>query len=394
MKTTIGFTGDTAFSEYTKDLYKYPEKIDKEIYNFLEQNDYNILNFESPITETTKTKKSALAHKSDVETLDFIKNNIKNPIFSLANNHMMDFGPKGLKDTLKNVKKAKIEYIGAGKNIDDATKYIILGKDVKVGVLSFQYKNNAIATLDECGVAHEKHSKIIKKKIKELKSKVDWVVLIYHGGEEFLNSPMPYTKRKFKKFLSWGVDVIVGHHPHTIQGYEKLNGKLVFYSLGNFIFDTDFQRAQKGTDKGVCLSLEFTKDSYSFKNIIVKNDRENEKLIKETSDPHFKDIAKTWKKEWKKEAGRLEKIKENRQELRKYRNMFSISNLHIEKAECNNLIPFNDLVKKYHFKELDEPLVFEGSNIFVRKIRRIYRKITKANYNRFGVMLLAKIFRW
>lgn len=390
----IGFTGDTAFSEHTKDLYKNKKRIDKKIYDFLNKNDYNIINFESPITDVTKTKKAALAHRSDKEAITFIKENISNPIFSLANNHMMDFGPKGLNDTLKNVRKEKIKYIGAGKNLDEATDYIILGKDVKVGVLSFQYKNNAIATESEGGVAHEKHSKIIKRKIKELKSKVDWVVLVYHGGEEFLNSPMPYTKRKVKKFLNWGVDLIVGHHPHTVQGYEKINDKLVFYSLGNFIFDTDFQRAQEGTDKGVCVSIDFTKDSYSFESITIKNDRENEKLIVDDTDPHFKDIKLTWKKEWKKEAARLEKIKENRKELKTYRNQFSISNLHIEKAECTNLISFKDLIKKYNFEGLEDKLVFEGSNIFVRKGRRLYRKITKANYSRFRVMLAAKIFRW
>ena len=69
--------------------------------------------------------------------------------------------------------------------------------------------------------------------------------------------------KKLKKLLSFGADIIVAHHPHTVQGYEKINNKMIFYSLGNFIFDTDFQRAQKGTDKGIVLKIEFTKDEFS-----------------------------------------------------------------------------------------------------------------------------------
>src|SRR5574344_644475 len=116
MKISIGFTGDIAFSEYTKELYKNKNAIDKNLYKFLNENDYNVLNFESPVTESTLTKKNSLAHKSDPGTLSFIKENIKNPILSLANNHMMDFGPKGLLDSIKYIKEVKIPIIGAGNN--------------------------------------------------------------------------------------------------------------------------------------------------------------------------------------------------------------------------------------------------------------------------------------
>ncbi len=394
MKTTIGFTGDIAFSEFTKDLYKNPKNIDRKIYDFLNSNDYNILNFESPITDFSKTKKSALAHKSDIETISFLKKYINNPVLSFANNHMLDYGERGILDTLENTKKANVKYIGAGKNIDEATDYLILGKDVKVGVLSFQYKDAVSATMETPGPAHEKYKKILKRKIKELKEKTDWVLLVYHGGEEFLNSPMPYTKKKIKKFLSWGVDVIVAHHTHTVQGYERINKKLVFYSLGNFIFDTEFQRVQKGTDEGMCLSITFTKDDYSFDSLPIKIVRDEEKIKVATINNHFKDIKKTWKKEWKKEAGRLSQIKENRTRLKEYRRQFSISNLIIEKAKCENLVSFDDLIQKYHFDGLDEKLVFEGSNIIVRKFRRLKRKIKNANYSRFIVMHLAKILKW
>lgn len=394
MKISIGFTGDTAFSEFTKDFYKDKNNLDKEIYKFLNKNDYNILNFESPITAKTKNKKAALAHKSDLEAADFIKENIKNPIFSIANNHMMDYEEKGLTDTISNLKKKDIPFIGAGMALDEATKYLILGQDVKVGVLSFEYKDLIKNEESSPIIAHEKHKKTIKQKVQEAKKQSDWVVVIYHGGEEFLNSPMPYTKRYVKKILSWGADIVVAHHPHTIQGYERIGKKMVFYSLANFIFDTEFQRAQIGTDKGVLLRLTFDKDSYSFENIIIANDREKQKIKVIENDKNFKDIKNTWKKEWKKEAGRLEDIKQRRKELRKYRNRYSISNLNIEKANCDSLISIQELLEKYYFEGLNEKVEFKGQNIFVRKITRVYRKLKRANYRRAWLMMRAKLFRW
>lgn len=394
MKTILGFTGDLAFSEHTKEFYKDKNHLDKQIYEFFNKNDYNIINFESPITTSTKTEKGALAHRSDPEALEYIKQNIKNPVLSLANNHMMDFGPKGLLDTIKNVKSAKIKYLGAGKNEEEATNYIVLGEEVKVGVIAFQYKDYLIASSDSCGTAQDKHKKLIKQKVKELKSKVDWVVIVYHGGEEFINAPMPYTRKKLKKMLSWGADIVVAHHPHTVQGYEKFGKKMIFYSLGNFIFDTDFQRAQKGTDRGICIKIEFTKDNYTFSNIYLKNDRD-EGIIKTTNrDSNFTNLKKGYRKKWKAEARKFKKINENKKELKTYRNSFSISNLHIEKAKCENLIPFDKLVKKYNFEGLDDKLVIEGTNFFVRKGRKLYKKIFKRNYKKMFCMISAKIIRW
>jgi len=392
MKTTIGFIGDTAFSEFTKDLYKNSNNIDKKIYNFLNTNDYNIINFESPITESTITSKAALAHKSSPDSVSFIKNNIKNTIFSLANNHMMDFGRKGLIDTLNYLNKEKISFIGAGNNVDEALNYIILGNKIKIGIISFQYKENMIASKKTAGTAHDKHSKLIKHKIKELKNKVDWIVVIYHGGEEFINTPMPYTRRKYKKILSWGADIIVAHHPHTVQGYEKIKNKMIFYSLGNFIFDTEFQRAQKGTDEGILLKIKFGKDKYTYDFLPIKNDRNNQNITSVKENIHFSDTKKDYRKNWKKEARKFEEIRTNKKELKKYRSHYSINNLYIEKASCTNIVPFDKLIEDNYIDELELPSVFKNKSIFKRIIERIKKKLESINIKKIIYFLYAKIF--
>lgn len=393
MKLSIGFTGDIAFSEYTKNLYKTPKKVDKKIYEFFKNNDYNVLNFESPVTESNLTKKAALTHKSNLGALEFIKKEIKKPILSLANNHMMDFGPKGLLDTLKYVEKANLPFIGAGKNEDEATKYLILGDDVKVGIFSVQYKDYYVASKDKPGPAHNKHFEIVKQKIKELRSKVDWIVMVYHGGEEFVNVPMPYTRKLYKKFLKWGVDVVVAHHPHTVQGYEKVKNKMIFYSLGNFVFDTNFQRAQYGTDEGMLISLEFTKTDYKFKNLPIKINREAGTIDSKNKSLYFKDISTNYNKLWKISARKLYKINSNKKELKKYRNQFSISNLYIEKANIEKVVPFDELIKDNYIKELDTIPKVKAKNKVVRKFNRVSNKLKTANYKKYFYMKWAKIFK-
>ena len=392
---TIGFTGDVAFSEYTKELYKSPERINKDIYDFLNSNDYNVINFESPITDFSKTKKLALAHKSDKESLDFIKNNIKNPIFSLANNHMMDFGYIGINDTFVNLDNAGIKYIGAGENCFEATKYIILGDDIKIGILAFQYKDYHVATDLKPGPAHDKHIKLIKKQIKELKRKADWIVVIYHGGDEFVNTPLPYIRRKYKKLLKYGADIVVSHHPHTVQGYEKVGEKMIFYSLGNFIFDTNFQRVQLGTEYGEIIKIHFGKDSYSFENINLFNDRESGLIKTIDTYEHFKNIKENYKKDWKREAIRITEIRREIKALKRYRRNYSVDELYIEKSPCTNYMTFEELTNKHYFEDIDKKLAkrIRIARRLRRKIKRKLKKIRNRNYKKYLCRKYAKLFK-
>lgn len=340
-KIKIGFTGDIAFDEYTTDYYNKPEKIDKKLLDFLNDNDYNVIDLESPVTLHDETEKESLMHKLEPKHVDYIKKIIKNPIAVIANNHMMDYGKQGLLDTLKNLKQKKVEYIGAGKNVDEASKYIVLGNDVKVGVIAIQYKDYYIATEENPGPFHDSYLKLLKQRINEMKSEVDWVVVVYHGGEEFLSVPMPYTKKLLKKILKFGADVIVAHHPHVVQGYEFIGKKAIFYSLGNFIFDTDFQRAQRFTDSGVLLSLEFTKDNFDFNYKLLNIDRKKEKINLYEGKTKFNEISKKkYKKMWVKEAVRIREISNNKKKLRKTRIDKFVS------EGKNKMVPFEYFEKK------------------------------------------------
>lgn len=287
----LGFTGDLAFSGYFADRCCDDETLSDDIKAFLAGNDYNIINFESPVTPCRVTKKKRLAHRSNVAALDFVKRSIKNPVLSFANNHMMDFGTVGVVDTIASCKKAELPYIGIGMNIKEAASCVILGNKIKVGILSVQYKRYRIASETVGGPLHESREDYIKAAVKNLKGHVDYIVLVYHGGDEFLHIPASRVRRQFKRYLRWGCDAIVAHHPHVVQGYEYFGKKPVFYSLGNFIFDTDYQRVQKDTDNGLLLSLDFRKDGISFETLPTHIDRETHRVSVGESCEWFADLS-------------------------------------------------------------------------------------------------------
>ena len=127
------------------------------------------------------------------------------------------------------------------------------------------------ATATDPGIFRWDDLELIAKRISEIKSRCRWCIVVSHGGEEFTSLPSPYTRERYLKFLELGADVVVGHHPHVPENYELFDdGKAIFYSLGNFIFDTDYQRVHKYTDLGVLLKLRFTAEKMDFEAIGIR----------------------------------------------------------------------------------------------------------------------------
>ena len=118
-----------------------------------------------------------------------------------------------------------------------------------------------------------------RKEIAEIKAKCRWCIVVSHGGEEFAPMPNPYPRERYCKFLELGADVVVAHHPHVPENYELFdNGKAIFYSLGNFIFDTDYQRAHLYTDVGILLKLIFTEEKMDFEAMGIQIVRGEERI--------------------------------------------------------------------------------------------------------------------
>ena len=287
---SIAFTGDITFTKYFNDLCDDESLISADVVKFFNTSDYCVCNVEGPVTSDADKK---FKHRNNALCMPWLKR-LNGNVWSLANNHIDDFGEEGFVSTLNYAKENDCTVIGAGMNKADASKPFTIDACGGIGIL-------AIGTNSCCNRAKENEFgcllwdeyETIKNAVREIKKEFRWCVLVVHGGDEFACLPMPYTRKKFLELLSFGADVIVGHHPHVVQNYEIIDDKIIFYSLGNFVFDTDYQRLQKNTEVGIGLKLNFTTDSVSWEHIAVKTDRENSQHISLCETPDiFCDIQK------------------------------------------------------------------------------------------------------
>ena len=274
---SVGFTGDVTFTQYFGNDTERSGILSPEISSFLAGTDHCVCNVEGPFTARKKTRESNFLHSSPPEAAVFLPEHGMD-IWNLANNHMLDFGPGGLQDTLNRAASLNCSTIGAGENASDAAKPYLLDEAGGVGIIGITYSaSGSEADPGGCCLRWNDHDRICEA-IRLVKSQSRWCVLVIHGGEEFSSMPMQSTRDRYLHFLETGADVIVGHHPHVVQNYEQVNGKLIFYSLGNFIFDTDYQRAQKNTEVGILLKLSFSAEKMTWDHLPVRINRTSKTL--------------------------------------------------------------------------------------------------------------------
>lgn len=162
----------------------------------------------------------------------------------LANNHVFDFGEVGLQDTLDTFRAAGIPYVGAGEDIDEASAvwYAQLGECTVAYVAGCRVEWAAQtrgATEDRSGVFRTAESNdLICQRIAEARQNADFVVVYEHWGMEGDTWLEEYQTVSGREFIDAGADVVVGDHPHVLQGIEWYNGKPIFYSMGNFWFSS------------------------------------------------------------------------------------------------------------------------------------------------------------
>jgi len=178
-------------------------------------------------------------------------------VVCLANNHTTDYGPTGLLRTIEVLNKNKILFSGAGRNIEEASKPVIIVKNnFKIGFLSYEatvYSFGARAKKNVPGVTKINVNPLLPfpqvakediiemaQHIKEVKKTVDFLVVSMHCGAELTTTISPHQECIAHTAVDSGADLVIGHHPHVLQGVEVYKEKVICYSLGNFIFDEKF----------------------------------------------------------------------------------------------------------------------------------------------------------
>lgn len=294
-KTSLVFTGDIGFDRYMYGKWDDENLISSEVLNFLHSADHVIANVEGPVAEveqnTTKDGVAQLLHTIDPKALKVLTK-MKADIWNICNNHIMDAKEYGIKRTLEFAKQENVQTIGAGMNIEEARKPVILDEAGGIGMFGVGYQRACRKADDNTpGCYSWSDLENIQKSIDEIKAKCRWCIVVAHAGEEFTPLPSPYTRERYHKFLEMGADVVVAHHPHVPMNYETVGDKIIFYSLGNFIFDTDYQRSQFNTELGLLVKLNFTENEFTFEPMGLKIARGEEHIEKTELPRIFVDVG-------------------------------------------------------------------------------------------------------
>jgi len=245
------FTGDAMFdrsirSRGEKEGYSF---ILEEITEYLNSFDLVITNLEGPLTDNQSQSTDSEIGSTDnyIFTFDseiiptLKENNLT--LLNLGNNHILNFGEDGLKQTTDYLNENDLKYFGdTGTSL--VSPFIIQnlnGLEI-VFINHNQFTGQGIdPTLDL---------------ISRLETQVDLIILYTHWGEEYQEEPSDTIEEQAYQFIDQGVDLIIGSHPHVIQTHELYNGKHIYYSLGNFVFDQYFSEE---TQQGLLVEVEIQK---------------------------------------------------------------------------------------------------------------------------------------
>lgn len=163
---------------------------------------------------------------------------------SIANNHILDFGPSAFIDTMKLLKENGISYGGGGHNKQEAYNGVVIEKKgLKIGFIAFTRVTPSVdwyAGAKKPGIigAYKVHETEVLEAVKNLDEKCDLLVVSLHWGKEGSIAVRKEETEFAHKLVDSGADVIEGHHPHVVQAIEMYKDRPIFYSLGNFFFTT------------------------------------------------------------------------------------------------------------------------------------------------------------
>lgn len=218
------------------------------IEKYLKNSDIVFGNLENPITPGREIGAPEMILRADPGVESALQG-AGFTILSLANNHLPDFGPQGVRDTLRYLDGAGIGHAGAGRTENEAyAAELIEVKGMKLAFLAFAdpglVPESYLAGVEHPGIAFLDREKV-RAAVKDAGEKADFVVASIHAGREYEHEPDQTQIEYARLAIDAGADLVLGHHPHVVQKVEKYKGKYIFYSLGNFIFDQKWSRATR-----------------------------------------------------------------------------------------------------------------------------------------------------
>jgi len=232
--------------------------IDAELQELIRKSDISMVNMEGALKITAcPINKSGPLIQLDSATPVILKA-MGFDVVTLANNHTLDYGSDGLFATLKACESAGLKSCGAGENLEKAMHPVELtiADGIRVAVFDFCEQEFGIAGDSHPGTAWISHPLALSR-VSAWASLADVVVVVAHGGvEEVPFSPIQ-RQAQLRQFIDAGAALVIGHHPHVPQGWERHRGGIIFYSLGNFLFDYPDGVRYPKTEWGLLIQVHF-----------------------------------------------------------------------------------------------------------------------------------------
>ncbi len=246
---TFSFAGDILLDKNFAPMAHASKKggvlncIDKNLISYLNSRDIFLINNEFSIgTRGERLKNKTWTFQVEPEKIQILKD-LGADIVSLANNHVYDFGEIGFLDTLEHLKDADMPYVGAGKNLKQASqgKYFIIN-GYKIGVVAASRAEKKyftpVAEKNKPGIMGTYDSADFLEAIKKADAECDYLIAYVHWGTENSTRLEHQQKAMAKQYVDAGADAVIGGHTHCLQGMEFYKNAPIVYSLGNFWFNS------------------------------------------------------------------------------------------------------------------------------------------------------------
>jgi len=234
----VMIAGDWApIRDFSETILEKPESIYGDLLPVLRDCHLRVVNLECPLVDKgTPVHKSGAVlkgvsgHINGLATVPF-------EVATLANNHVFDYGIDAFVQTRNLLQQHGIQSTGAGMSIAEAEKPLMTSVNgVVIAIINFSEGEDLTAASTESpGVLGWEIDRVIER-IREIRSRVHVIIVICHGGVEYIPFPPPYLADVLQRIAEAGADLVIGHHPHVPQGVQIHHGVPICYSLGNFVF--------------------------------------------------------------------------------------------------------------------------------------------------------------
>jgi len=225
-----------------------PEAVYGDVLPILRQNDLRIVNLECALSaDATPVWKSGSVFKGRPEHIRGLTA-VPFEVVTLGNNHVFDYGTEAFRETLKLLGDHGIRSVGAGMSVEEARRPLIVDLNgVRIGIINFSEGEDLSSAVSGPGVFGWDVDAVVES-VRAIRPEVDVILVICHGGVEYIPFPPPYLASAFLRIAEAGADLVIGHHAHVPQGVQFVNGVPICYSLGNFVFwqETDLYYRKLG----------------------------------------------------------------------------------------------------------------------------------------------------